>query len=1184
MSVVNANDVQSGPDMTEILSRIGIHKPFVGLRPFEREESLLFFGRNEQIDELLLKLHTNRFLAVVGSSGCGKSSLIRAGLIPKLEAGFLTQEREKWQVAITRPGDDPLYFLARSIVEESGDFYESPGSTADLAVSPGHDQASWRPDGPRAVQNPPGGAVNPVSTASVAGARPDEPADATTGAGAGPAPDQAAQLLKGLIVTKGVQAVLQRFQGWSEGRTDTNFLLLVDQFEELFRFDNKDYVRKNLESLNRFNAHNLSAEQIQDQRILFINVLLALAEQTQLPVYIVITMRSDYLGSCSQFHGLPEILNRSQYLVPRLTRQQRQEAIEGPIGLFQARISTGLLNRLLNDSDVGMDELPVLQHALMRTWNHWLAKPDRKQPLDLSHYEAIGGIEGALNQHARDIFDKLDDKQQKICERVFKSLTDVNEEGRAIRRPQQLGALAAVCQPAHATEAEAEQVFGDITQVVNRFRDRECAFLMPYQGDVSRDRVIDISHESIMRQWNLLAGWMKEEQASADTLYWLSDLVENRRQPLQAADLKVVRRWQKNQQPTPVWASRYADNYEAVQEYIKRSDRGLTYRKIMYALVILGFVATGIVSFLLWQTATQSRLLAAESNLLATQSVAAAAKQKARADSINNARLTDSVAFLQRELRAQEEAKQASIQGRIAEARRREAEKSAAAIQNLYRKLVKETQQKESIARESLRRQQLNTLYQSDFYTTSQLDTLTKSKAVDYLLQLLGQNDSTGYVKAREAISAAVKAKEMLNSEPVQAFHTLKNAWQTDKNPIVEMIAARVLDANLFPVQQTRVPVGAGPQGGASNVITTGFILSGDRSMFAVSISERTYLGHYQGDSLYIDRQAYKFEINQQKSPQASPAQIIFNAPADSLIRAPIAAIRLDNNEVYKMGTEDSVKIGELPRGFYSYYVPSEDGRLLFTVPGYQNAIASVWELPRGASRLKSLISISDDTDREFGRAKNISDIDFSPDNQYVLIGFDDGTVVLGNTRKGTHSFLTLPGAKASNPWQSALKGPGLNTRIPSINSAIVSVSFTPDGKKFVTGSADGNIVVWTNNGAPEGRKITLPHLNRDDENDTYQTKKDGYRVCNFVEISPDGRYIIVKIADGSLLLYDTNNPTGSPREFAGTAASVASFLDTSSVMTLESDGTVQLWKIYPEAAGVSQSFATRKVAPIQEK
>lgn len=57
--------------------------PFPGLRPFTENESDFFFGRGEHIVELLSRLESNHFVAVVGSSGCGKSSLVRAGLVLK---------------------------------------------------------------------------------------------------------------------------------------------------------------------------------------------------------------------------------------------------------------------------------------------------------------------------------------------------------------------------------------------------------------------------------------------------------------------------------------------------------------------------------------------------------------------------------------------------------------------------------------------------------------------------------------------------------------------------------------------------------------------------------------------------------------------------------------------------------------------------------------------------------------------------------------------------------------------------------------------------------------------------------------------------------------------------------------------------------------------------------------------
>ena len=63
--------------------------PYPGLRPFERDESHLFFGRDDCVDAMIERLARTRFLAVLGSSGTGKSSLVKTGLLAGLEMGLL---------------------------------------------------------------------------------------------------------------------------------------------------------------------------------------------------------------------------------------------------------------------------------------------------------------------------------------------------------------------------------------------------------------------------------------------------------------------------------------------------------------------------------------------------------------------------------------------------------------------------------------------------------------------------------------------------------------------------------------------------------------------------------------------------------------------------------------------------------------------------------------------------------------------------------------------------------------------------------------------------------------------------------------------------------------------------------------------------------------------------------------
>ena len=86
--------------------------PFVGLRPFEESEAHLFFGRDGQSDEIVNRLARRRFVAVVGGSGSGKSSLVRAGLFPGLRGGFMASAGSHWRIACLRPGNAPMGALA----------------------------------------------------------------------------------------------------------------------------------------------------------------------------------------------------------------------------------------------------------------------------------------------------------------------------------------------------------------------------------------------------------------------------------------------------------------------------------------------------------------------------------------------------------------------------------------------------------------------------------------------------------------------------------------------------------------------------------------------------------------------------------------------------------------------------------------------------------------------------------------------------------------------------------------------------------------------------------------------------------------------------------------------------------------------------------------------------------------
>lgn len=99
--------------------------PFPGLRPFDMDEEYLFFGRENQRKELVALLREQRFIAVLGTSGSGKSSLVRTGLLPALCGGVMTRAGSNWHIAVMRPGGRPVSNLAAAL-HETG-LLDNPG-------------------------------------------------------------------------------------------------------------------------------------------------------------------------------------------------------------------------------------------------------------------------------------------------------------------------------------------------------------------------------------------------------------------------------------------------------------------------------------------------------------------------------------------------------------------------------------------------------------------------------------------------------------------------------------------------------------------------------------------------------------------------------------------------------------------------------------------------------------------------------------------------------------------------------------------------------------------------------------------------------------------------------------------------------------------------------------------------
>jgi hypothetical protein len=502
---------------------LALPAPYVGLRPFEERDVLLFFGRDAHVRDLLRRFAQQRFTAVIGVSGSGKSSLVRAGLIPALHSGDLSRAGHRWNVFTCKPGNAPLANLAKELVRDERCVGATDGSAEHylshtLAVSP-------------------------------------------------------------LTLTDMYRSAQERFAGEA-------VLLVVDQFEEIFRYRGGDQRRDPSDQGNI------------DEAEAFVKLLLRSAAEPEVPIYVLITMRTDFLGQCSVFYGLPEAINGGIYLTPRLDRDQITSVIASPLTLVGGGIDGTLVAHLINTLG-DEDELPVLEHALLRMWQH--AREHGRSRLDESDFEAMcpppadrrlgkpdadqravaevpksPRLNYALDKHATEVYDGLaSERQRLIARRLFLALSE-RREAQNVRRPQRLCDLL---------DQIGQEACDDVLAVIEAFRAEGVGFLMPPARETLSDgKVIDISHESLIRLWQHFRRWLREEEADvAELREWQHRAAQNREYGggwLDANDAERTGRWRARIEERGVpkaWLNRYFPSNligaDAVFGYIDESAR-----------------------------------------------------------------------------------------------------------------------------------------------------------------------------------------------------------------------------------------------------------------------------------------------------------------------------------------------------------------------------------------------------------------------------------------------------------------------------------------------------------------------------------------------------------------------------------------------------------------------------------
>ncbi|MEH2213230.1 nSTAND1 domain-containing NTPase [Nostoc sp.] len=458
--------------------------PYMGLSAFLEEDSQYFYGREALTQQLIHQLRDRSFLAVIGASGSGKSSIVQAGVIPQLRLGKQIPSSEQWWIKSIRPGGNPLEALARRLGGAEGQGSRGAGEAGEAGGVKEQKNYSYPIPSPHYPLSPEGAPPSPV-----------------------PSPQFPHLLLEG-IFHQGVEG----FVYWIRNQPHRVVVLVVDQFEELFTLASTA------------------------DRELFLELLLGAVQYAGDRFKLIITLRADFIASCLEVPALAKALQDFSVLVPpKLSLDDYRRVILNPAQQVGLKVEPELVEVLLRELNHSPGDLPLLEFVLEQLWQHRVAGELTLQ----TYQEQLGGIQGALERSSQAVYESLDPQMRECAKWIFLSLTQLGEGTEDTRRRVHKSELIVKKYPAALVEKTLNALTSAKLVVMNLEEDTNIVEGSKGDNKISTPLsplfpspiTVEVAHEILIRHWSTLRWWLEENR----------DRLRKQRQIEQASQLWLQR-------------------------------------------------------------------------------------------------------------------------------------------------------------------------------------------------------------------------------------------------------------------------------------------------------------------------------------------------------------------------------------------------------------------------------------------------------------------------------------------------------------------------------------------------------------------------------------------------------------------------------------------------------------------
>jgi WD40 repeat protein/tRNA A-37 threonylcarbamoyl transferase component Bud32 len=481
-------DVLERGSAAAALLEVEERSPYPGLSCFTEEDAGRFFGREEEVGALWRRLHDRQFLAVIGPSGAGKTSFVRAGVV----AG----RPEGWAASVATPGNSPLRGLGQAL---------APQLASDR------------------------------------------------------------EALRKLVTFEDPETAFELLSRWRRNHDEA--LVVVDQFEELFTLNPAETQAR------------------------FASLLGRLAREAD--VHVLLSLRDDFLMRCHEQEALVPVFEALTPLGP-MTREGLRRAVIEPASKRGYRFEDeALVDEMVDAVEGARGALPLLAFAVSRLWER---RDREKKLLTREAYREIGGVEGALAQHAEATQERIGSERDGIVREIFRNLTTAQGTRTVLDREELLSAL-----PDRPAGEQALQQLVDARLLTSYETESS-------EGEPSHHRV-EIVHESLLKAWPRLVRWQTQD----------ADGAQLRDQLRQAAHL-----WEERGKTEDLlwtgasfldyraWRERYPGGLSSVEEDFAKSmasvaDRKRRRRRVAVAAIVAALAVGLSIVAVLWNRSEDQR-------------------------------------------------------------------------------------------------------------------------------------------------------------------------------------------------------------------------------------------------------------------------------------------------------------------------------------------------------------------------------------------------------------------------------------------------------------------------------------------------------------------------------------------------------------------------------------------------